>query len=444
MPPTVIVNMMTAAHSGSTGMSIAFPDVCKTPVPPAGPIPIPYPNIAMTSDAAKEAKKVKFDGAKLMVKGSNIKMSSGDEAGSAQGLVSSKIKGKAEFANYSFDVKAGGKNVCRLLDPMQQNLGSANTFGPAELQPPQFASAKQLEACERSQEKADEQKGKSTSWGKCGIISDHQPKIQEVVTKMKIQLWFRQTNSHCERWIAAGHRPKPHAVIKAKTISGKNQWHAYRWYVAKSKRVMEEGAIPDIHEQDAYLLMEENASRGLLANIYGIVMILDESDENDGMPMRAQRKFWGGWTSISRARKIYRDRWITGDYDLMDVMDVDGMCQRPSQGCASFIQIRDKVNRKLGWDGIQHGPQAQWSPRDNKKMPQTFSVPAKIRTWLKGGEEKPGKIALTKERSAFAVDDNLTVVYPGDAVTLEDHKDVKDAMICMGCHRAGPERRKKR
>ena len=60
MPPTVVVNYMTAVHSGSTGMSIAFPDVCKTPAPPAPPIPIPYPNIAQSSDAADEASNVKF------------------------------------------------------------------------------------------------------------------------------------------------------------------------------------------------------------------------------------------------------------------------------------------------------------------------------------------------------------------------------------------------
>ena len=36
-------------------------------------------------------------------------MSTGDEAGSAGGVVSSKIKGKAEFVLFSFDVKFEGK-----------------------------------------------------------------------------------------------------------------------------------------------------------------------------------------------------------------------------------------------------------------------------------------------------------------------------------------------
>jgi hypothetical protein len=35
---------------GSNGVSPALPGVCKTPAPPAGPIPIPSPNLAVSSD----------------------------------------------------------------------------------------------------------------------------------------------------------------------------------------------------------------------------------------------------------------------------------------------------------------------------------------------------------------------------------------------------------
>ena len=52
-------------------------------------------------------------------------------------MASSKIKGKAEFVNYSFDVKVEGKNVPRLGDMMVQNCGSpANTPPMPEVQPP--------------------------------------------------------------------------------------------------------------------------------------------------------------------------------------------------------------------------------------------------------------------------------------------------------------------
>ena len=74
------------------GQCMGFPDVCKTPTP-AGPVPIPYPNMAQGSDG-EGSKKVKVKNKEVLRKGDNLKMSSGDEAGSAQGLVSSKIKGK--------------------------------------------------------------------------------------------------------------------------------------------------------------------------------------------------------------------------------------------------------------------------------------------------------------------------------------------------------------
>ena len=42
MAQTTFANSRGIAHKGSGGMSIVFPDVCKTPAPPS-PIPIPYP-----------------------------------------------------------------------------------------------------------------------------------------------------------------------------------------------------------------------------------------------------------------------------------------------------------------------------------------------------------------------------------------------------------------
>jgi hypothetical protein len=121
MPVTVGVNNLTVVHSGSNGVSIAFPDVCKTPAPPAPFVPIPYPNIAKSSDTDQGAKNVTCDGNPVCVKDSNFKMSTGDEAGSLFGMVSAKIKGKAEFVNCSFDVQIEGKNVPRALDMMLHN-----------------------------------------------------------------------------------------------------------------------------------------------------------------------------------------------------------------------------------------------------------------------------------------------------------------------------------
>jgi len=137
MPATVGVNKLTVVHASSNGITTAFPDVCKTPSP-AGPIPIPYPNIAMSSDTSKGTTTVKCDGNPVCVQDSNFMISTGDEAGCAGGgVVSNKIKGKAEFVNFSFDVKFNGKSVARALDLMLHN--DKNTPPFPVLQPPLIA-----------------------------------------------------------------------------------------------------------------------------------------------------------------------------------------------------------------------------------------------------------------------------------------------------------------
>jgi hypothetical protein len=120
MAQTIFVNGRGAVHKGSGGMSIVFPDVCKTPSP-GGPIPIPYPNTAKAADTSGGPTTVKCDGEMPMVKGSKYSQSMGDEAGTAGGVVSSCNRGEAEFMMYSFDVKLDGKNACRMGDPLLHN-----------------------------------------------------------------------------------------------------------------------------------------------------------------------------------------------------------------------------------------------------------------------------------------------------------------------------------
>ena len=124
MAQSTFVNSRGIAHKGSGGMSAVFPDVCLTPTP-AGPVPIPYPNIARSSDTSGGPKKVTTDGCMPMVKGATYSQSSGDEAGSSGGVASGVTKGAAEFLIFSFDVKFEGRNVCRLGDSMFHNKKNA-------------------------------------------------------------------------------------------------------------------------------------------------------------------------------------------------------------------------------------------------------------------------------------------------------------------------------
>ena len=115
------------------GQCAAFPDVCKTPAPPAPFAPIPYPNMAMCTqcDGGTCSSKVKVMGKKVVVKGTEITVSSGNEAGTAGGgMISSKIKGAAQYKKGSSKVKAEGKEVCYHTSMTAQNGGSNANIPP--------------------------------------------------------------------------------------------------------------------------------------------------------------------------------------------------------------------------------------------------------------------------------------------------------------------------
>lgn len=136
MPVTVGVNGLSVVHAGSDGITIVFPDVCKTPAPP---VPIPYPNIAKSGDTTQGAKTVTCDGNPVCVRDSNFVVSTGDEPGTLLGVLSNRVQGKAEFVNFSFDVQIEGKNVPRAFDLMVHN--DKNTPPSPVMQPPLLATA---------------------------------------------------------------------------------------------------------------------------------------------------------------------------------------------------------------------------------------------------------------------------------------------------------------
>ena len=104
----------------------AMPDICLSPPsPPAGPIPIPYPNFSSASDTSSGTKSVKIGGDEAGMKNeSNYKSSKGDEAATrtfGMGVVSHTIQGKTVFAAWSFDVKFEGSNAIRHMDMTMHN-----------------------------------------------------------------------------------------------------------------------------------------------------------------------------------------------------------------------------------------------------------------------------------------------------------------------------------
>jgi len=104
----------------------SMPDVCLSPPsPPAGPLPIPYPNTAMASDTSDGSRTVKIGGDEVGMKNaSNYKKSTGDEAATksfGMGVVSHNIQGKLKHAAWSMDVKIEGANAIRHMDMVTQN-----------------------------------------------------------------------------------------------------------------------------------------------------------------------------------------------------------------------------------------------------------------------------------------------------------------------------------
>lgn len=130
---------MFPATCKAGGQCMGFPDVCKTPAPPAPPIPTPYPNIAMVPQAngATCSLKVKFAGQPACTTKTQIPMSSGDEAGSIGGMVSNMIKGPCSFKRGSVKVKVEGTPVVFLTSTTAHNGSNANFPAGAQIAPSQ-------------------------------------------------------------------------------------------------------------------------------------------------------------------------------------------------------------------------------------------------------------------------------------------------------------------
>jgi len=104
----------------------AMPDTCLSPPsPPAGPIPIPYPNFSKGSDTNSGARTVQVGGDEVGIKNSsNYKTSNGNEAATkslGMGVMSHQIQNTTYFAAWSFDVKFEGQNAVRHLDMTTHN-----------------------------------------------------------------------------------------------------------------------------------------------------------------------------------------------------------------------------------------------------------------------------------------------------------------------------------
>lgn len=130
---------MFPASTKGGGMCFGFPDVCKTPAPPAPFVPIPYPNFAppMMASGGSCAKKVKIMNMKAMKSSSEVSRSNGDEAGTLKGMISMTNMDKAKPVMGSPVVIIEGSGAMTWLKPTRHNGTNANSPPGAQVAPSQ-------------------------------------------------------------------------------------------------------------------------------------------------------------------------------------------------------------------------------------------------------------------------------------------------------------------
>lgn len=118
------------------GQCVAFPDVCNVPSP-GGPVPTPFTNTAECRNAEATVASVLIGNKEVVVETSRIPSSTGDEPGSAGGVVSGVIRGPATFKTASAKVYAKGKRVVLHGATAAQNGDNANMPAGAQVSPSQ-------------------------------------------------------------------------------------------------------------------------------------------------------------------------------------------------------------------------------------------------------------------------------------------------------------------
>ncbi len=123
--PNANVNSLSTVHQGSGGMAMATPpDVCMTPGPSGPPMPVPYPNIAMSTDLVGGTTTVMVNDQLVATQPSKFIRSSGDEPGVAGGVMSGVNMQQASWLMSSPTVTMEDAPVCRLSDKMLMNMSN--------------------------------------------------------------------------------------------------------------------------------------------------------------------------------------------------------------------------------------------------------------------------------------------------------------------------------
>jgi len=123
------------ANTQMMGMALGFPDVCLTPTP-AGPVPVPYPNISMTPMAVGFVPTVLTMCMPNHNMATMVPMTNGDNAGVATGVASGTVMGPQRHLTGAFTVLINGMPATRLTSV---SLGNSTNCPGAQIVPSQVA-----------------------------------------------------------------------------------------------------------------------------------------------------------------------------------------------------------------------------------------------------------------------------------------------------------------
>lgn len=130
---------MFPASTNGGGSATAMPDVCKVPAPPAPPVPTPFPNMAMLTqaDGSTCSSRVRILNRPVCTVQTEISRTSGDEAGTLKGVVSNMSMDKAVFRQGVSAVRVEGHDIVTHLKPTAHNGSNANCPVGSQLSPSQ-------------------------------------------------------------------------------------------------------------------------------------------------------------------------------------------------------------------------------------------------------------------------------------------------------------------
>ena len=111
---------MVFMNTQMSGLKLGFPDVCLTPTP-AGPIPIPYPNIALGPTAIPSQYKCLTMFMPNHNMATTVPLSNGDNAGVNTGVASGMVMGPGRELLGSVKVFHSVMPVTKMLSPTIQN-----------------------------------------------------------------------------------------------------------------------------------------------------------------------------------------------------------------------------------------------------------------------------------------------------------------------------------